>query len=65
MAMEGLMAVGIHVWLLLNNVGWVRLCRSKAPRRRERLGGFWWDYEGSDGLLRGSPLSNFLRVDWL
>ena len=39
--------------------GMVRLCSSKEPRRRERLGGFWWDYEGGDGLPRGPPLPSF------
>ena len=33
--------------------GMVQLCSRVEPRRRERLGGFWWDYEGNDGLPRG------------
>ena len=39
--------------------GVVYLYSSRKPRRRERLGGFWWDYEGGDGLPRGPPLPSF------
>ena len=39
--------------------GRARLCSRVEPRGRERLGGFWWDSEGSDGLPRGPPPLSF------
>ena len=39
--------------------GLARLCSTVEPRWRERLGGFWWDSKGSDGLPRGPQPPSF------
>ena len=39
--------------------GLARLCSTVEPRWRERLGGFWWDSEGSDGLPRDPQPPSF------
>ena len=65
LAMEGLDVYWDPRVAALGARGMVQLCSTVEPRRRERLGGFWWAYEGGDGLPRGPPLPSFLRVGWL